>query len=103
MILLNYGALWVQEVLKFVFHQQVFKKMTSAGLNSLQQKEYQISVKIWIFDDTFHKKGLVLVIWVLGIIKPSGSVDFFNEMRLSRSLRPLRLLRPLRSLRLQRF
>ena len=28
---------------------------------------------------------------------------FFDEMRLSRSLRPLRLLRPLRSLRLQRF
>ena len=29
--------------------------------------------------------------------------SFFDEMRLSRSLRPLRLLRPLRSLRLQRF
>ena len=28
---------------------------------------------------------------------------FFDEMRLSRSLRPLRLLRSLRSLRLQRF
>ena len=30
------------------------------------QEEYQISVKNWIFDDLFHKKGLVLVIWVLG-------------------------------------
>ena len=40
--------------------------MTSASLSSLRQKEYQISVKNWIFDDLFHKKGLVLVIWVLG-------------------------------------
>ena len=61
--------------------------MTSAGLNSLRQKEYLISVRNWIFDDPFHKKGLVLVIWVLGIIKPSGSIIFFDEMRLSRSLR----------------
>ena len=36
------------------------------------QEEYQISVKNWIFDDPFHKKGLVLVIWVLGMIQPSG-------------------------------
>jgi hypothetical protein len=71
----------------FGFHQPVFKKMTSAGLNSLRQKEYLISVRNWIFDDPFHKKGLVLVIWVLGIIKPSGSIIFFDEMRLSRSLR----------------
>ena len=85
-----------------MFHQPVFKKMTSSGLNSLRQKEYQISVKNWIFDDPFHKKGLVLVNWVPGMIKPSGLVDFFDEMRLLRSLRPLRLLRPLRSLRLQR-
>ena len=27
----------------FEFHQPVFKKVTSAGLNSLQQKEYQIT------------------------------------------------------------
>ena len=47
-----------------------------AGLNSLWQKGYQISVKNWIFDDPFHKKGLILVIWVLGMIKSSGSVDF---------------------------
>ena len=39
-----------------MFHQPVFKKMTSAGLNSLRQKEYQISVKNWIFGDSFHKK-----------------------------------------------
>ena len=36
-----------------------------------QQKEYQISMKNWIFDDPFHKKGLVLVIWALGMIQPS--------------------------------
>ena len=53
--------------------------MTSAGLNSLRQKEYQISVKNWIFDDPFHKKGLVLVIWVLGMIKSSGSVIFLMK------------------------
>ena len=39
---------------------QVSKKMTSAGLNSLGQKEYQISLKIgYPVDDLFHKKGLV--------------------------------------------
>ena len=37
-----------------MFHQPVFKEMTSAGLNSFRQKEYQISVKHWIFDDPFH-------------------------------------------------
>jgi hypothetical protein len=39
----------------------IFKKVTSAGLNSLQQKEYQISVKNWIFDDPFPKKGPISV------------------------------------------
>ena len=43
------------------------------------QEECQISLKNWIFDDPLHKKGLVLVIWVLGMIKPSGSVDFFMK------------------------
>jgi hypothetical protein len=38
------------------------------------QEEYQISVKNWIFEDPFHKKGLVLFIWLLGMIKSSGSV-----------------------------
>ena len=61
------------------FINQFSKKMTFAGLNSLQQKEYQISVKNWIFDDPFHKKGQVLVIWVLGMIKPSGSVDLLMK------------------------
>ena len=38
-----------------------------------------ISVKIWIFDDTFYKKGPVLVILVPGIIEPSGSVNFLMK------------------------
>ena len=53
--------------------------MTSAGLNGLRQKEYHISMKKWIFDDPFHKKAMILVIWVLGMIKPSGSVDFLMK------------------------
>ena len=68
MILLNYGNQGVQEVGTFEFHQPVFKKVSSAGLNSLRKKGYQISVKNWIFDDPFHKKGLVLIILVLGMI-----------------------------------
>ena len=78
-ILLNYGAKWLQEVWTFEFHQPVFKKVTSAGLNSLRKKGYQISVKNWIFDDPFHKKGLVLIIWVLGMIEPSGLVNFLMK------------------------
>ena len=31
------------------------------------------------FDNLFHKKGLVVVIWVLGMIKPSGSVNFLMK------------------------
>ena len=38
-------------------------------------ERYQISVKNWNFDDPFHKKGLVLVIWVPGMIQLSGSVN----------------------------
>ena len=38
-----------------------------------------ISVKIWIFDDTFYKKGPVLVILVPGMIQPSGIVLFLME------------------------
>ena len=45
--------------------------MTSAGLISLRQKKYQISVKNLIFDDPFYKKGLLLVIWMQGMIKAS--------------------------------
>ena len=63
----------------FVFHQPVFNKMTLASLNSLWQKEYQMLVKNLIFDYPFHKKGLVVIIWVLGMITPSGSVKFLMK------------------------
>ena len=45
---------------------QVKKKNDMGWPQQPLQEEYQISVKNWIFDDLFHKKGLVLVIWVLG-------------------------------------
>ena len=48
----------------------------SAGLNSLQQKGYQMLVKNWIFDDPFHKKEPLLVILVPRMFQPSGSVIF---------------------------
>ena len=57
MILLNFGAYELKEVCTFEFHQPVFKKVTWAGLHSLRQKWYQISVKNWIFDDPFHKRA----------------------------------------------
>ena len=81
-----------------MFHQPIFKRMTLAGLNRLQQKEYQISVKNGIFDDPFHFGHL-------GARNDQKIMisKYFDEMRLVRSLRPLRLLRPLRSLRLQIF
>ena len=76
---MNYGGWWVQEVLPFEFHQPVFKKVTLSDLNSLRQKRYQILVKNWISDDPFHKNGQVLVILVLGMIQPSGSVNFLMK------------------------
>jgi hypothetical protein len=45
----------------------------------MASNRYQILLKNWIFDDPFHKMGLVLVIWVLGMIKPSGSVIFLMK------------------------
>ena len=53
----------------FWYLQPVFKKLAKAGLNSLRQQGSQISVDHWNFDDSFHKK----VILVLGMIQPSGS------------------------------
>ena len=61
-----------------------------------------ISMKNLIFDDTFYKKGPVLVISVPGMNNHQDQY-FFDEMRLLRSLRPPRLLRLQRSLRLLRF
>ena len=59
---------WNAEIGNFWVQQLFFKKVTSAGLNSLRQKGYQISVKNCIFDNPFHEKGPVLVILVPGMI-----------------------------------
>ena len=63
----------------FEFHQPVFKKVVQAGLDSLQQKKYHISVKFCIFDDSFHKKGPVLVNLMPLMIKKSGSGYFLRK------------------------
>ena len=73
--------LWLHghEGYPFVFHPPVFKKVALAGLNSLLQKEYQILVKNWIFDDLFREKGQVLIIFVLLLTQASGSVKFLMK------------------------
>ena len=63
-ILIVYLWLHGQKGCPFVFHQPVFEKVASAGLNSLQQKGHQVLVKNLICDDPFHKKGQLLVILV---------------------------------------
>ena len=40
-------------------------------------EKVQISLKIWVFDDQFHKKMPVLVICLPGSIQPSGAVIFW--------------------------
>ena len=62
-------AAWSQGLLICV-SSTVFKKIASAGLNSLRQKGCRILVKNWIFDDPFHKKGQLLVILEPGMIQP---------------------------------
>ena len=92
----------IQKVMTFGFYQPVFKKVTLAGLNSLWQKECQISVKIGFLMIYSTKRDWYCYLGA----KDDQTIrisNFFDETRLSRSLRPLRLLRPLRSLRLQRF
>ena len=64
------------EVMTFWYLLLVFKKISLAGLNSLRQKGSQISLKNWIFDDPFHKKGPALVFLAPGIIQLSGSGSF---------------------------
>jgi hypothetical protein len=41
-------------------------------------EKVQIKVKIWVFDDQFHKKE-VLVIWLPWSIQPSGAVIFLMK------------------------
>ena len=42
-------------------------------------EKVQISVKIWVFDDPFHKNRPVLVIWLSGGIQPSEAVIFLMK------------------------
>ena len=49
-IFLNDGIKWLQEDWAFEFYQPVLTKITWAGLNSLCQKRYQISVKNVVFN-----------------------------------------------------
>jgi hypothetical protein len=76
----------------FEFHQTLFKQLTSAGFNSIRKKGYQISVKILFYLLSISQK-------VTGVDNLGARNDltirisnFFDEMRLSRSLRSLRLL-----------
>ena len=102
-ILVIYLWLHGHEGYPFMFHHPIFKKVASAGLNSLWQNGYQMLVKKLDFWWSIPQK------WTS--IGNFGARDdpiirirkFFDEMRLSRSLRPLRLLRLLRSLRPQRL
>ena len=77
----SYCAQWLHEVWKFEFHPPVFKKVTSAGLSTQQPltEIVLISIKNWIFDDPFLKKGPVMVILVPGMIQPSQSVTFLMK------------------------
>ena len=55
------------------------KKVTLAGLiQPPTERVSYISAK-WNFDDPFHKKGPVLVIWVPGMIQASGSVKILMK------------------------
>ena len=70
----NFDELWCLAAsggLEFCVSSTSFLKSNMGWPQQPLQEEYQISVKNWIFDDLFHKKG-VLVIWVLGMIKLSG-------------------------------
>jgi hypothetical protein len=76
-----------------------FKKITLAGLNSLQQKGYQVSVAIWIFADLFHKTGPVGHFGAKD--DPTVRIrKLFDEIGLLRLWSPVRLQR---SMGLQRF
>ena len=63
----------------FEFYQFISKKVTLTGLNSLWQKNCQVSVKIWSFDDLIPKKGPALIILVPMGIKYSKSGSFLRK------------------------
>ena len=92
--MLKFVGICIPEVMAFEFHPPVFKKVTYAGLNSLQQNWCHISVKVQIFDELFHKKWAILVILMPLMIKPSGPGSFF--LRTSESSWFLNLIRGLK-------
>ena len=57
---------WNAEIGNFWVPQPFFKKITSAGLNSLNQKKYQISVKIGFLMIHFTKRGQYWTFWCQG-------------------------------------
>ena len=63
------------EMLYFAYIAGFQNKWYQLASTASDKEKYQILVKNWIFDDPIHKKGLVLFIWLLEMIKPSGSVN----------------------------
>ena len=73
------GPMCSWEMLNFVYHTSFQKKNdTGRPQQPLTEKVSDISENR-IFDDPFHKKRLVLGIWVLEVIKPSGSVNLLTK------------------------
>ena len=63
-----------------------------AALYSVKQKGYQISMKIWIFDDPFHKKGAIIVYFGANDDSTIRIRKFFDEIELWRLQMPMRLI-----------
>ena len=103
-ILLDYYAYWLQEVWTFEFYQSISKKVTLAGLNSLWQKNCQVSVKIWIFDDPIPKRDPYWSFWCQWGWNHQNQEVFWGKMAFEvTEAIALRFLRLLRSIRLHRY
>ena len=84
-----------------IHHLKTF--LTSLGLNSLRRKGCHILVKVWIFDDPFHKKITSNGYFGASDDQTIRIGKFFEEIGLQRLSRPVSLERPLRSMRVERF
>jgi hypothetical protein len=90
---------WNAEIGNFWVPQPFFKKVTSASLNSLRQKGYQILVKNWIFDDPFQEVNNIGHFCARD--DPTIRIRmFFGEIGLLKHQRPVRLQRLMRSMKL---
>ena len=65
-ILLTYGALWLQKISTFEFHPPVFKKLTQAGLNSLLLTRCQNSTQYF------------MILTQIFVFKTSNKAEFRN-------------------------